>query len=322
VLNISAVNGGSPYRQWIKGLDYAEGKYIWIAESDDEADPQFLSALVDVMEATPEAAFAVSNWERVDAEGRALAGVEQRLPLDKPIPLFDGCHQVDTVQLLAQMVEINPLENVSCMLIRAGVLRAATAGVEDFRYLGDWYTYLRLLQQGSLLYIDKTLARHRLHNETTRVRPFDAKNHEVFLAEYLRVTRDAADMAGITSEKRDAAIRQVHYHTDLRRNIETAIAALGERKKIAIYGAAAMGRQTLSLLRQTRADIRVAFLIDAIAERGKEFSVDGIPVIDLAAFLPHASSVDGILIASCNYYDEILAMLAAEGLGDLVKNRM
>ena len=34
-------NSGSTFMQWQKGFDLAQGEYIWIAESDDFADPGF-----------------------------------------------------------------------------------------------------------------------------------------------------------------------------------------------------------------------------------------------------------------------------------------
>lgn len=39
-------NSGSVFRQWQKGIDLAKGEFIWIAESDDYAHPQFLEKLL------------------------------------------------------------------------------------------------------------------------------------------------------------------------------------------------------------------------------------------------------------------------------------
>ena len=39
-------NGGSAFAQWRKGFALTQGEYIWIAESDDYADPAFLERCV------------------------------------------------------------------------------------------------------------------------------------------------------------------------------------------------------------------------------------------------------------------------------------
>jgi glycosyltransferase involved in cell wall biosynthesis len=40
------INGGTSYKQWYKGIQYAIGELIWIAESDDWCDLRFLECLV------------------------------------------------------------------------------------------------------------------------------------------------------------------------------------------------------------------------------------------------------------------------------------
>ena len=43
-------NSGSPFKQWHKGITLAKGQYIWIAESDDLCDLNFLEAQVKALE--------------------------------------------------------------------------------------------------------------------------------------------------------------------------------------------------------------------------------------------------------------------------------
>ena len=40
------VNSGSTFKQWYKGLELATGELVWIAESDDACDKNFLDVLV------------------------------------------------------------------------------------------------------------------------------------------------------------------------------------------------------------------------------------------------------------------------------------
>src|SRR5580704_3035040 len=51
-------NSGSTFKQWNRGVRLAQGKYVWIAESDDYADPQLLERLVAILEANPAVAYA------------------------------------------------------------------------------------------------------------------------------------------------------------------------------------------------------------------------------------------------------------------------
>ena len=46
----NTVNSGSPFKQWQKGVELAQGKCIWIAESDDYADESLLSVLMHPFE--------------------------------------------------------------------------------------------------------------------------------------------------------------------------------------------------------------------------------------------------------------------------------
>ena len=61
-------NSGSTFMQWQKGFDLAQGEYIWIAESDDFADPGFLSSCVEQLENEPSCTLAYTESRLVDAE--------------------------------------------------------------------------------------------------------------------------------------------------------------------------------------------------------------------------------------------------------------
>ena len=47
---LNTKNSGSTFKQWEKGLNLAKGEYIWIAESDDFADRQFLERAVEILD--------------------------------------------------------------------------------------------------------------------------------------------------------------------------------------------------------------------------------------------------------------------------------
>ena len=62
------MNSGSTFKQWNKGVRLAQGKYVWIAESDDYADEKLLECLVAVLERDEKIAFAYCRSWRVMGE--------------------------------------------------------------------------------------------------------------------------------------------------------------------------------------------------------------------------------------------------------------
>lgn len=65
-------NSGSPFKQWRKGVEMAKGKYVWIAESDDSAKPEFLATGVNLLEENPEAVLAFMGADIMDGDGKSL----------------------------------------------------------------------------------------------------------------------------------------------------------------------------------------------------------------------------------------------------------
>jgi glycosyltransferase involved in cell wall biosynthesis len=63
---------GSTFRQWKRGLACVTGEYIWIAESDDLADPHFLSHLSSVQAAHHAIGLAYCQSAKIDEIGSTI----------------------------------------------------------------------------------------------------------------------------------------------------------------------------------------------------------------------------------------------------------
>ncbi len=57
-LVFNGTNSGSPFIQWRKGAELARGEYLWIAESDDYADPRLLETLAGELQRNPKVGLA------------------------------------------------------------------------------------------------------------------------------------------------------------------------------------------------------------------------------------------------------------------------
>jgi len=90
-------NSGLPFRQRQRGLELAKGELVWIAESDDFCDPDFLSKLVNCF-ANPAIMLAFCRSHFVDARGlNIIWSMQQCLPDFEPStwerPLIGSAHQ-------------------------------------------------------------------------------------------------------------------------------------------------------------------------------------------------------------------------------------
>lgn len=77
-------NSGNLFIQWNEGFRRARGEFIWIAESDDDADPTFLERLVSVLDDNPAVGIAYCQSRMVDEKGSLLyLGVEHTRDIDE-----------------------------------------------------------------------------------------------------------------------------------------------------------------------------------------------------------------------------------------------
>src|SRR5256884_5552042 len=69
---VNSTNSGSAFSQWNRGISLARGEYVWIAESDDSADPHFLEMLIPVLDETPSLGIAYCQSHLINTKiGRA-----------------------------------------------------------------------------------------------------------------------------------------------------------------------------------------------------------------------------------------------------------
>ena len=151
-------NGGSAFAPWRKGVALTQGEYIWIAESDDYADPAFLERCVAELDADPACVLAHTLSRTVDSEGRPFGKVRHA---GHPVRRMDGrCF------VLRHLLRRNELYNASMAVFRRSALPAA-GEYEGFRYAGDWYFWMLVALQGRVSTVFEPLNAFRRHDAAT-----------------------------------------------------------------------------------------------------------------------------------------------------------
>ena len=167
-------NSGSPFKQWAKGFEFAQGDYIWIAESDDWAELNFLDEMVHCLDRDPSLVFAFceSYWEHTNqtVPGTYLA----------KDTFFRGM-----AFLKKKQIYFNNIYNASSVLFRKQSATSIPQNYQNFLGSGDYLFWSYLCETGNIYYISKRLNHFRRHSATTTCKSFSTginfiENHLIY----------------------------------------------------------------------------------------------------------------------------------------------
>jgi glycosyltransferase involved in cell wall biosynthesis len=161
-------NSGNTFVQWNKGIKMSKGDYIWIAESDDYCDPEFLEELVKPIRSDNEIALAYCQSNRAD-ESNTITGtwIDQTNDLDKDLFLknftMDGNAFVERF-----LIYRNIIPNASAVLLQKEAITALGYLDTDasYRHIGDWLFYLKLLVNKKMAFVSQPLNNFRYHSQS------------------------------------------------------------------------------------------------------------------------------------------------------------
>ena len=159
------VNSGSTFKQWNKGVALASGEYVWIAESDDYADEQFLQKLIERLDAEPTAAFAYCRSRRVATDGQSGRYVDSWHNPDRWTADYcvDGCYECRNY-----FAYCNIVPNASAVVFRKAVYERVGGADESLRLCGDWKVWAAMALTGKVVYVADTLNYFRFHGASVR----------------------------------------------------------------------------------------------------------------------------------------------------------
>lgn len=168
-LHVNSTNSGSPFPQWRKGVELAQGEYIWIAEADDLADPAFVSRLVEQMQLAG-SVIGFTDSLLIDETSTVLGDSYKPYVNQIEQGAFDKSFDMDGREFLARYLSIkNVILNVSGVVFHRQTLLDAFNAVGDelcdYSVAGDWRLYAEIcMREGSRVsYLAEPLNTHRRH---------------------------------------------------------------------------------------------------------------------------------------------------------------
>ena len=148
---VNEVNSGSPFKQWKTGLALAKGEYIWIAESDDFCDLNFLETQLKHLK-NSDLSVAKTIVFGNQTNGREISH-----------PAF---RESKNVVLDNNQILYCPVLNVSAALFhKIDKTKLAAAKFAYFRIIGDRVFYHEFFQNKKLIYNKDTQSYFRQGDE-------------------------------------------------------------------------------------------------------------------------------------------------------------
>lgn len=158
-------NSGTPFGNWKKGFDLAQGEYIWIAESDDWADQNFLEKTVQKLEEYPKAGLAYTDSTIINEESENIgtwkAIKNKQFATEK---WNQDYFRTGTTELVENMLLVMTINNMSACLLRKSALPEMSI-IVALKGAGDWLLCGLVLLNHGLAYCAESLNYYRTHAE-------------------------------------------------------------------------------------------------------------------------------------------------------------
>lgn len=151
----NTTNSGSPFLQWKKGIEISNGKYIWIAESDDWCESTFLETLLEPFSRNPECVISYCQSYGIDDHNKILwqSGHSQ------PSEFVEGKDFIKSY--LSVPVAIF---NASMVLWKREKFQFISKDFTSFKFTGDWCFWIQLSKHGYVHISAKVLNYFRKHD--------------------------------------------------------------------------------------------------------------------------------------------------------------
>lgn len=168
---VNDTNSGSPFAQWLKGVELARGKYIWIAEADDLAAPQFLEKALIPLENDPRCLLSFSGSVCIGSNGTPC-GIDHDRWNERRAPasgyaIYDGEEYIRH-----NLYWRCYIYNASGALWRRDAFRHVAPYADrilTMRNSGDWLFWTLLAANGRVAEIYDRTNRFRIHHGSATI---------------------------------------------------------------------------------------------------------------------------------------------------------
>ena len=157
ILNVK--NTGSTFEQWIKGIELSRGEFIWIAESDDFAEKNFLEIAINRLKNNCSLFFSQSY---ITKDHGAIQG-----RWNENLNIYNKDFSINGKELIQKyMTTSNIIPNASAVVFKRELLDdIIKKNIVTYKINGDWYLWINLLLKGDCVFCSEPLNYFRRHKD-------------------------------------------------------------------------------------------------------------------------------------------------------------
>lgn len=165
------VNSGKPILQWERGITMANGEFIWIAESDDYSDSDFLKCSVDFLRRNIDAGLVYSQSLDVNSEGNP---VEHRINYTEEFEpnIWNDNFIIDGTELIDSYLKVkNVIPNASAVVFRKSLVESSffrDDNITNLKMCADWLFWIKLVRNTRIGFLKESRNFFRIHENVTR----------------------------------------------------------------------------------------------------------------------------------------------------------
>lgn len=165
-LLLNDTNSGSVFKQWVAGIEHSKGDFIWIAESDDYASPDFLEATLNSFGLNEELGMVFTDTQKVDKSGANLGLVSHSKKLLGSLPETGSI--INKQNLSAYLIRQLVIVNASSVLFKKEALKGLDFNfLKQFKNTGDVFVYVGIALNHDVCFLPQPLNYMRLHDHNT-----------------------------------------------------------------------------------------------------------------------------------------------------------
>ena len=156
---VNETNSGSTFKQWDKGIGLAKGEWIWIAESDDYCELNFLEEMVKQIEDRDGVVLEFCSSQFVDENGDFIPTSND---WSQTLYVWDRGYEF----VKERQCKGNSIWNASSAIFSRLVFLKVDDAYKSYKMAGDKLFWIEVALCGGVVHVNKRINYYRRHSET------------------------------------------------------------------------------------------------------------------------------------------------------------